>query len=487
MSTIVIVGKDDTLIGSAVVHKHTTSADNVIAFRKWRQAVIYLAENEVDSVLVLQSRYIAARIRARWKGNFTFMGIAMNDADVTGIDGLLLRILQSLRVSIHQCGIQRLWQLPIAVGVPCVGWLLRLFGRELIVARWYTGRLGHLAYNTHVLMAEAARYKHPIIVGVRADDRVCNQQLIDMYKRHMVCDITNRRILDALHMPLARRSRFFRDANWWGDVHKPLQNISNDDLYLTFTPQEREYGRKLEAEMGLHDWWVCLHARDNSYLKTVDNKVNWQYHNFRDCDIKTYMLGAGQIQQAGGQAVRMGAIVSEPLSVDAPAIDYACRHRSDFGDIWLLANCRYLLGSCTGVTQVATVFGVPIAIANWTHLEFITCFREGDIMIPKGVWSVADKAFLTLPQILHLRVGRYIRAEQYAKAGLELVDNTAAEIAALSVEMLMRLNGDWRDTDEQVAQQGRFHAIIDNPDYRCCGSLVRVGAQWVSEHPEWLG
>lgn len=487
MSTIIVVGKDDTLAGSTAVHRHTTSTDNVIIFRKWRQAITYLAGNEVDAVLVLQSWYIVSRIRAKYKGSITLMNIGMNDDAIKGVDGSLLRILQSIRVCIHQCGTRRLWQLPIAVSVPCWGWLLRLFGRELIIARWYTGRIGHLAYNTHILMAEAAKYKHPVIVGVRADDMVCNQQLIDMYKRHMVCDIKNATIMKALHMPVARRSRFFRDANWYGDVHKPLQNINNDDLYLAFTPQEREHGNKLESIMGLHDWWVCLHARDNTYLSTIDTKTDWQYHNFRDCDIKTYMPAAQQIQQAGGTAVRMGAVVSEPLSTDAPAIDYACQHRSDFGDIWLLANCRYLLGSCTGVTQIATVFGVPVAIANWTHLEFTTCFRGSDIMIPKGVWSVDSKEFLTLPQILHSGAGRYIRAEQYQKAGLELVDNTAEEIAALSAEMLMRLNGDWMDTDEQAARQGRWHAIINNPDYRCNKSPVRVGAQWLVEHPGWLG
>ncbi len=487
MSTILIVGKDSTLAGSTAIQHHTTTTDNAVSVRTYKQAVGYLDKHEVQTVLVLQSKRLADRIYAHWGGNVKLLNLNMNDTAIRGLDGWLLRRVATIRGFIHQCGTRRFWLLPAIYGITVAGWLLRLVGRELMIVRWYTTRIGHLAYNSHVVMSEAAKHPHPIIIGVQSDYRVSSQQLCSMYERRMTVSTKNSFIARFIYAPAVRRSRFYYDANWWGDVHKPLQQLDNDKVYLTFTDEECEYGRQLQTRTGLTDWWVCIHARDSSYLDAYDPHNDWEYHNFRDCDIQTYMQAADDIKQQGGQSVRMGAIVDTALLSDSPAIDYATRHRSDFGDIWLLAHCRYLLGSCAGVTQVATVFGVPVAIANWTHCEFMTCFRDGDIIIPKGVWHVGEKRFLTLPQILQSGAGRYIRAEQYEKAGLELVDSTADEIAALSTEMLMRLNGDWVDTEEQIAQHGRFQAIINNPEYRCCGSPVRIGAQYLSEHPEWLG
>ena len=167
-------------------------------------------------------------------------------------------------------------------------------------------------------------------------------------------------------------------------------------------------------------------------------------------------------------------------------IDYASEYRTDFGDIYLLAHCKFLLGSCAGVTQVATIFKRPVAVANWVHIEFSTCFRDGDIFIPKTVWHKEEKRLLSLQEMLGSGVGRFLQRQQYEKMGLELVDNTPDEILALCREMNQRMDGVWEGTKEDVVLQERFRWIMGQPQYRCAGTAVRVGAEFLRQHPWWL-
>ena len=64
--------------------------------------------------------------------------------------------------------------------------------------------------------------------------------------------------------------------------------------------------------------------------------------------------------------LRMGKIVGEKLYSDnEKIIDYAnSKLRSDFFDMYLLANCEAYLGSESGIFPVALVFKKPVYLIN---------------------------------------------------------------------------------------------------------------------------
>jgi len=239
--------------------------------------------------------------------------------------------------------------------------------------------------------------------------------------------------------------------------------------------------------IGPDDWFVCIHARDRTYLDKQFPGADWHYHDYRDCDIDTFMQAAEQITRQGGYVVRLGSAVAKALVTDNPRIiDYATEYRSDFGDIYLLAKCKFLLCSPGGFTGVAVAFRRPAAVVNWIHHEFSTAFLEGDLFIPQ-LLKREDGRYLSLSEILAGGAGRYTRTQQFADAGLQVVNNDAMDIDLLASEMDARLDGMWNDTDEDKALRRRFRQITNNPAYLCAGTFGNVGAEFVRKRRWWLG
>jgi len=267
--------------------------------------------------------------------------------------------------------------------------------------------------------------------------------------------------------------------------------FNNTEPNLHFTESEEDEGKKLMNKMGICDnsWFVCFHSRDSVYLDkyhSYRSREEWSYHDYRDCDIKNYVEAAKYIASLGGFAVRMGYGVAEKLSdLNNPRIiDYASYHRTDFGDIYLPAKCKFFLANTAGPWLVSTIFHVPVACANWIHFN-ITTVRKGDLFIPKKIWSTKKERFLTFGEILASEVAHYNHSEQYAEAGLEVVENTPEEILDLAKEMNERLDGNLEYTEEDEELQKRFRSLFQ-PHLHSYSSPARIGANFLRQNKELL-
>ncbi len=82
-------------------------------------------------------------------------------------------------------------------------------------------------------------------------------------------------------------------------------------------------------------------------------------------------------------------------------------------------------------------------------------------------------------------VGRFINAGEYEQAGIEVVDNTQEEIAAVAVEMDERLNGTWLTTEEDEELQSRFWSLFKHSELH--GVLLsRIGAEFLRQNRDLL-
>lgn len=258
---------------------------------------------------------------------------------------------------------------------------------------------------------------------------------------------------------------------------------------LSFTEQEEKEGAALLDKMGIKrsNWFICFHTRDSRYHSVkVDNSADWSSHYTRDSSIKNYLAAADYITSKGGIAVRMGYLPSEELSdtENKKIIDYACRCRTDFGDIYLPAKCKFFLGGSAGLLFVPEVLNVPVACANFTPPD-CTPFRKGDLFIPKKIWSKKAGRFLAFREIFSSEICKYLEAEQYEKAGLELVENTPEEIFDLAKEMNERLDGVFKPTEEDEALQQRFLSFI-MPHHSSYGTPARIGAMFLRKNKKLL-
>lgn len=233
---------------------------------------------------------------------------------------------------------------------------------------------------------------------------------------------------------------------------------------------------------------MCFHARDHAYLDRTQpwrSREAWSYHDYRDCDIKHYVPAAEHLAGRGIPALRIGYVVAAPLDDAGPGvIDYATRHRSELGDIYLLARCKFFLGNTAGMLCIPQIFGVPVAAANWIPLRFALLGRR-DLFIPKKLWSVERRRFLTFAEIFGAGFDRFLESREYERAGLEVVENSADEILALCREMDDRLDGRWTETDEDRELQARYRAVMP-AGHHSKAFPSRIGAHFLRENRELL-
>lgn len=314
----------------------------------------------------------------------------------------------------------------------------------------------------------------------------CNRPLLEMYRRRLT-------IIEspALHkifnicLPLLRKT----------SLHEPLRYILNeyrlfDEVrpVLSFTPEEEERGRRGLSAMGIgeNDWFVCFHNRDSAYLKSTIPNADFSYHDYRDCHVENFLEAARLVVKRGGFALRMGALVAEPLpqTGEPRIIDYATRFHDEFLDLFLISKCRFFIGSDTGLAQVATVFDRPIVNTNVPRVDWAS-FRRHDIFIHKKIRSAREGRLLTYAEILERGISDFMRGDQFKAAGLVLEENTPDEIADAAREMLARLDGGWKP-DPAVEDLQERYRLLFTPRNFCYGFRSRVGGDFLRKNEQAL-
>ena len=215
---------------------------------------------------------------------------------------------------------------------------------------------------------------------------------------------------------------------------------------LQLPPEIAVRGRALLQSVGIPEeaWFVVLHLRDSRWKGLTAGM-----HGIRNVDPATYLPAIAEITARGGWVIRIGDADSLPLPPLANFFDY-CRSevRADWMDIFLLASCRFMLGTNSGPCFVPPLYGVPVVLTNWLP-PGMRPWHASDIFVPKLLKRKANGGYLTLSQTLHEPLS-HCHSQRYLAeyGGLTVQDNDAELIRGAVTEMLSRLDGDpGRDAD----------------------------------------
>ena len=116
--------------------------------------------------------------------------------------------------------------------------------------------------------------------------------------------------------------------------------------------------------VGPGDWFVCLHVRTSLFHGDNADYRNAQFHNY-EATIN-YILGLG------GKVVRMGDSGSGIVTCPKQGlIDYPnTRFKSEQMDLYLIKNCRFYIGTTSGILDTAYLFQTPTLCVNSLHFDF---------------------------------------------------------------------------------------------------------------------
>ena len=348
-------------------------------------------------------------------------------------------------------------------------------------------RIGHLALDTEIFLRTRPKSKKKRReIDLFLTQRPVNRQLLNMIKRQ-------RPVLESAVLFYSLKA-CTRDSAHWNElpVHKDEYHaLNNQQPQLEFSEEEEARGIKLLSQMGIrpNQSFICFHARDKAFLDSIAPSISregWHYHDHRDSQIKNYLLAAEHLASQGVFAVRMGAVVNTPLDVTNPkVIDYATHHRSEFGDIYLSAKCKFFLGNNSGICCVPWIFNRPSAAANWIPLCNPPLSKKS-IFILKKLWHIEKKRFLTWPEIIENGAFEWSEAQEYEQAGIEVVENTGEEILELGREVNDRIDGRWKSEEEDEHLQERYCALFP-PGHKGRNSPARLGVQFLRQNKMLLG
>lgn len=350
--------------------------------------------------------------------------------------------------------------------------LIRLI-RPLLLIRFgviENQRIGHYAVNPELYLCErdaGLQPKKAFDIFYRMDPTfTSNRQLEKMWKRCR--QIRMWEIARFLHIINRCLPGHRKHTVILPNIYEAIHDLNGRfPVHISFTEEEEEEGQKALRRMGIPEGakFVCFHSRDSEYLSASFPGGAWGYQSYRDSEIDSFLPAVEELARRGYYAVRIGAVVKKPIKTDNSfIIDYSTRFRTEFLDIYLGAKCAFYFGDSCGINSIPFIFGRPIISTNFIPLEYIFSWSKQDVSITKKLWLRKEKRFMTFREIMESGARRFVQARQYEEMGVDIIENSPEEIAALAVEADERLRGTHETTEEDKELQKRFWSSFKSND-----------------------
>ena len=265
----------------------------------------------------------------------------------------------------------------------------------------------------------------------------------------------------------------------------------NQKPSISFTLCDKKAGVNLETNIlgKFRNAYACIGLPEKSYFEAKypsDSRKaypteffltfqNWA--NFFPC--------ASALTAKGLSILRMGQSVDQPLSEIAKSeiIDYASKCRSEFGDVWLLGNCKFVIAGSTGVYWIASAFGRNSVIIDVPSPQK-TSYGPNDLFLPLLAWSKSKNKLQPFSWLIETKEWAYDRS--LIEGDIQIVKNTAEEITEVVLEMNQRIDGTWVETDEDIELQDRFKKLRQHQPPWKVQQSVRIGAAFLRRYKHLL-
>jgi putative glycosyltransferase (TIGR04372 family) len=356
----------------------------------------------------------------------------------------------------------------------------------------YCEKIGPFAAQTELYLCEK---EHGIQPGKTLDIfcsgmvwyKCCNYQLLKMWKRLVVFNEASRYLYRVMDQLPFGKEHIIRTTNDSRDVHGLLEK---SDIHLKFLPEEITQAKLELSRMGIgeNDKYVLMINRGQRYLDTIMLGRDWRYHTYRNCSIDKFMLMAEELTKKGYFIIRVGYLVSDLMETENPKIIEYDHHgfRTELLDIYLAANCSYLVGSDTGYFGIpGWGFRKPVVYVNFSIFIDLEPWLSTWLFVFRKLWLKSEKRFMTVQEMFESGAASFVLTSQFESAGIEVTENTPEDILDVVEEMEGRLNGTWQPNDEDEWLQQKFWSYFKSSDvHRFIRG--RIGAKYLRDNKDLL-
>ena len=370
------------------------------------------------------------------------------------------------------------------------------------IGRLHSRRIGHFAANTELVILESRRginnpSKKYFDLFFLEKGNSSNSFLTKKWKEKLI--ILPTLILDPIYQLIlifpGAKDHQILPSNHDRDIHNLIEDSPPS---ITFNQQEIELGEAGIKDLGVlpHKPFVCLIVRDNAYLNMhlkPKDKETYSYHNYRDCDIKSYLLTAEELTQKGYYVVRMGVIVKEALVSNNPMIiDYAnSGKRTEFMDVYLGAKCDFCISSGLGWDTIPThLFRKPCLYAPMLPIGYFPTYITQTLLITKVHYSRQLKRNLTMSEIADLGLDLALSSNDFIDQNVDLIEPSPKDIWEAAQEMIEMVEGKGNYSEDDENLQKKFWKLYANKTINTTslhGQLrAKIGKSFLQNNKDWL-
>ena len=329
------------------------------------------------------------------------------------------------------------------------------------------------------------KYKNCIIFFYY-QERVANRQAKIMAERHI--RISSHRIvfkllsqaiifwgkksnhiLKLLNLPeLKERNSIPTYIHWVEKGDRETSWYKHGKTSLCFNSEEEQRGLQLLTKLGVEPGcnWICIQNRDSAYLDKANPKQgskkmgdgDWSYHNHRDSSINSMVEAAQFLTSRDYYVLRMGKFVNEKLITNnSKIIDYANSElRDDFLDLYLLANCKTIIGGDSGITEVPYYYKKPVHFSNMVFPFYELTWFCPWLIIFKRIKDLKTGKLLSIKEILNSDFANTKNKHEFDEHNVALVENTSEDIKSLAVEIVKEFQKEPIEDKEDLKIQKEF-------------------------------
>ena len=374
-------------------------------------------------------------------------------------------------------------------------------------ARWGLGsRIGHLTSESDIYLAERKWNirRNPLdknkylyyIPGQNTGSKplIPNQYIFKQVKAHLPGLRYNR---------LISWADFFNAKLFDESSVKAFGPLGHIDQYIVTsrTPppfrMSRKDSKKAQERMRLHGInesqpILLFFNRDSAYIKDYFKCDHDQINDFRNSKISNYIPMAEYFAQSGYTCIRMGLTTEEKL-LEQPGriIDLSGPAYDEFVEFYLFSISRFSVCDVTGLNVLPALFRKPRVLVNVVSLMTFydsNYFQHmfNSLLIFKKHWCLDQKRILTASEIMAKGLAYATDSEDYRKKNVKLINNTAEEIQEAALEMHLKLNNQWEETEADLLLQHRFWKNLGVKRELQFESLYpKVGANFLRNN-DWL-
>lgn len=205
--------------------------------------------------------------------------------------------------------------------------------------------------------------------------------------------------------------------------------LDHSDPHLQLTAKENQNAQTTLRRMGLREGqqFVCFVVREGGEAEAFSR--NHSVHDFE--------AAALALAEVGVAVIRMGATNCTPMKLKHDLVfDYAnTGNRSELADIYLMANCLFVVSTMSGPDALALAFRRPVLYVDVAHYGLVFSGTSLTTWVPARLIDTTTSNNLSLTESFIRGVGWYWKDSQFADARIGIGKSTPDEISSYALEM----------------------------------------------------